>query len=51
MLDGGRVVEFDTPFALLSKKEGGVFRGMAEKSGKFEELLESAEKKEKAEKA
>lgn len=37
------MVEFDTPRALLAK-EGGVFRGMAEKSGKFEELKRSAEK-------
>ncbi|KAL7409478.1 hypothetical protein BDY24DRAFT_218614 [Mrakia frigida] len=54
VLDAGRVVEFDTPFALLSKKqgeEGAVFRGMAEKSGKFEELLRSAERKEKSERA
>lgn len=46
VLDAGRVVEFDLPVKLLSDVKGG-FRGLAEKSGHFEELLASAEKKEK----
>ena len=45
------MVEFDTPFALLSKKAGddkAIFRGMCESSGKFDELFASAEKKVKS---
>lgn len=42
---GGEVVEFDTPLNLLNKKDG-VLRGLAEKSGEFEELMEIAEGKE-----
>ncbi|KAF7321090.1 ABC bile acid [Mycena chlorophos] len=37
VLDKGKVVEFDTPYALI-QKEDGVFRGMCLKSGYFEEL-------------
>ena len=51
VLDAGRVVEFDTPYALLSKKAGddkAIFRGMCEKSGRFDELFASAEKKAKS---
>ncbi|CED85550.1 Multidrug resistance-associated protein/mitoxantrone resistance protein, ABC superfamily [Phaffia rhodozyma] len=43
VLDNGRIVEFDTPRALLAKPDG-VFRGMAEKSGKLEELVIAAER-------
>ena len=38
VLDAGRVVEFDTPFALLTRPEG-VFKGMVAATGRFEELL------------
>ncbi|KAJ7624560.1 hypothetical protein FB45DRAFT_84390 [Roridomyces roridus] len=37
VLDHGRIVEFDTPWALI-QKEDGVFRGMCLKSGSFGEL-------------
>ena len=51
VLDAGRVVEFDTPHNLLSKKaddDQAIFRGMCAKSGKFDELFASAEKKAKS---
>ncbi|TFK95320.1 hypothetical protein BDV98DRAFT_517859 [Pterulicium gracile] len=38
VLDKGKVVEFDTPHALITK-EGGIFRDMCLKSGSFGELL------------
>jgi ABC-type multidrug transport system fused ATPase/permease subunit len=44
LADGG-VAEFDTP-AILLRKEGGLFRSLAEKSGKFKDLVRAAEKKE-----
>lgn len=49
MLDQGRVLEFDSPFALLSKANGenAIFKGMVQKSGKFEELFAAAEAKAK----
>jgi ABC-type multidrug transport system fused ATPase/permease subunit len=37
VLDKGKVVEFDTPYNLISKSEG-VFRNMCLKSGMFAEL-------------
>ncbi|KAL7418151.1 hypothetical protein BDY24DRAFT_374236 [Mrakia frigida] len=50
VLDQGRLLEFDTPFALLSKPSGedAVFKGMVEKSGKFDQLYAAAEAKVKA---
>lgn len=42
--EGGEVIEFDTPLNLL-RKEGGMLRSLAEKSGEFEELMEIAESK------
>lgn len=53
VLDHGNLVEFDTPYNLLTKVDGedAVFKGMVEKSGKFEELFASAEKKKKADEA
>ncbi|EJD41418.1 hypothetical protein AURDEDRAFT_115494 [Auricularia subglabra TFB-10046 SS5] len=41
VLQDGRVVEFDTPAALIAK-EGGVFRGMCVQSGHFAELVAAA---------
>lgn len=43
-------MEFDTPYNLLMK-EDGIFKSMCEKSGKFEELFASAERKMKADQA
>lgn len=37
VLEQGRVVEFDTPYNLITK-EGGVFRNMCLNSGTFQEL-------------
>ncbi|KAJ6497501.1 hypothetical protein C8R45DRAFT_898828 [Mycena sanguinolenta] len=44
VLDKGKLVEFDTPFALI-QKEDGIFRGMCLKSGYFAELEASARAK------
>lgn len=41
VLDKGEVIEFDTPWGLLSK-EKSIFRGMCETSGDLESLLEGA---------
>lgn len=41
VLDKGEVIEFDSPWGLLSK-EKSIFRGMCEMSGDFESLLEGA---------
>lgn len=41
VLDKGEVIEFDSPWALLSK-EKGIFKGMCEMSGDFESLFEGA---------
>ncbi|KAG2220577.1 hypothetical protein INT45_008758 [Circinella minor] len=38
VLDQGQVLEFDTPYHLISK-ENGIFRQMCERSGEFNELL------------
>lgn len=43
VLDKGRVVEYDSPWALISK-ENGIFRGMCELSGDFDVLMEGAKK-------
>lgn len=43
VLDKGEVVEYDAPWELL-KSEGGVFKGMCEKSGEMNGLREMAEK-------
>jgi ABC-type multidrug transport system ATPase subunit len=48
VLDHGRLIEFDTPYALLTKEGGedtAIFKGMCAKSGKWDELLRSAETK------
>ncbi|KAJ1547646.1 hypothetical protein HK096_001625, partial [Nowakowskiella sp. JEL0078] len=37
VLDNGRIVEYDTPYALIQKNDG-LFRKMAEETGEFEEL-------------
>jgi len=47
VLDKGRIVEFDTPWNLIRKKDG-VFRNMALKSGTFKELESAAKAKAKA---
>jgi len=44
VLDRGKIAEFDTPYNLI-KKENGVFRGMALKSGMFAELESAARAK------
>ena len=47
VLDHGELLEFDTPYNLLVK-ETGIFKGMCEKSGKFEDLFASASRKKDA---
>ncbi|KAJ2251412.1 hypothetical protein GGI13_003854 [Coemansia sp. RSA 455] len=44
MLDKGKVAEFDTPWNLL-QREGGIFRSMCEKSGEYEHLFATAQRK------
>lgn len=41
VLDKGKVVEYDTPLTLLTRK-GGAFRDLAHQSGNFDELLRVA---------
>ena len=43
VLDKGKVIEYDRPFALIME-EGGIFRGMCEMSGELEALVEAAKK-------
>ncbi|KAK2768103.1 hypothetical protein FQN53_006314 [Emmonsiellopsis sp. PD_33] len=43
VLDHGRVVEFDGPYQLISKRDGA-FRGMCENSGNMDGLMEGARK-------
>ncbi|KAF9419736.1 hypothetical protein BGZ94_009323 [Podila epigama] len=40
VMDHGKVVQFDTPYNLI--REEGIFRGMCQRSGEFELLLEMA---------
>ncbi|KAI9257101.1 hypothetical protein EDC94DRAFT_615397 [Helicostylum pulchrum] len=43
VLDQGHVVEYDTPYNLITGTQGkGVFKSMCEKSGEFEALLQMA---------
>jgi ABC-type multidrug transport system fused ATPase/permease subunit len=49
VLDRGSVAEFDTPWQLLTR-EDGLFRGMCEMSGDFENLMCEAEEAEMAKK-
>ncbi|KAH7102640.1 hypothetical protein BKA62DRAFT_699295 [Auriculariales sp. MPI-PUGE-AT-0066] len=44
VLDQGKVAEFDTPAALITK-EHGVFRGICKQSGHFDELKRAAQEK------
>ncbi|CDS14473.1 hypothetical protein LRAMOSA06642 [Lichtheimia ramosa] len=44
VLDQGRVVEFDTPFTLMTR-DGSLFQQMCERSGEFSELLAIAKAK------
>ena len=44
VLDQGQIVEFDTPYNLMTQ-EGGVFQSMCQKSGEFPELLAIAKAK------
>jgi ABC-type multidrug transport system fused ATPase/permease subunit len=44
VLDKGRVIEFGSPLELIEKSSVGVFRGMCEESGEFDELVEMAKK-------
>ncbi|MCJ1469079.1 hypothetical protein MMC07_007712 [Pseudocyphellaria aurata] len=43
VLDKGQVVEYDSPWELISK-ENGIFRGMCEVSGHLESLVDGAKK-------
>ena len=43
VLDKGQVVEYDSPWGLMSR-ENGIFRGMCEMSGHLESLMEGAKK-------
>ncbi|KAJ2831802.1 hypothetical protein FBU31_002204, partial [Coemansia sp. 'formosensis'] len=47
VLDKGKVAEFDTPWSLL-QREGGIFRSMCEKSGEYEHLVATAQRKSQA---
>jgi ABC-type multidrug transport system fused ATPase/permease subunit len=47
VLDKGEVIEYDAPWELV-KKEKGIFRGMCEASGEWEELQKLAKKAQKA---
>ncbi|OAD76740.1 hypothetical protein PHYBLDRAFT_185838 [Phycomyces blakesleeanus NRRL 1555(-)] len=44
VLDQGKVVEYDTPYALMTKPDG-VFHQMCERSGEYTELLAIAQQK------
>ncbi|KAJ2811983.1 hypothetical protein H4S07_001712 [Coemansia furcata] len=44
VLDKGKVAEFDTPWNLL-QCEDGIFRSMCEKSGEYEHLIATAQRK------
>lgn len=44
VLDHGKIVEFDTPYALLNRQQG-IFRQMCERTGEFDELYELARPK------
>lgn len=44
VLEKGKVVEYASPWDLLSKEENGVFKGMCEVSGQLEALMEGAKK-------
>lgn len=44
VLEKGKVVEYASPWELLSKEENGVFKGMCEVSGQLEALMEGAKK-------
>ncbi|KAG0245229.1 hypothetical protein BGW41_002698 [Actinomortierella wolfii] len=46
VLDHGQVVQFDTPMNLL-RDEGGIFKGMCQRSGEYDILLEMAAEAEK----
>lgn len=41
VLDGGKIVEFDTPDRLLGRTDG-FFKSMVQESGEYEELAEIA---------
>ena len=43
VLDKGKLIEYDTPWELISR-DGGIFRGMCEMSGDMETLMEGAKK-------
>ena len=43
VLDKGKVIEYDSPWELISR-EGGIFRGMCEMSGDLDTLMEGAKK-------
>ncbi|KAF9196462.1 hypothetical protein BGZ50_000082 [Haplosporangium sp. Z 11] len=45
VMNAGELVEFDTPYALMSQ-EGSLFRSMCERSSEFDALLAIAEEKE-----
>ncbi|CAG8852307.1 30075_t:CDS:2, partial [Racocetra persica] len=44
VLDAGRIVEFDHPYILLQKPDS-MFRGMCDRSGDLEELVNIAKAK------
>ncbi|OAD65376.1 hypothetical protein PHYBLDRAFT_189572 [Phycomyces blakesleeanus NRRL 1555(-)] len=44
VLDHGKLVEYDTPYALMTR-EGGVFQSMCHRSGEYNELLAIAKAK------
>ncbi|GJJ76107.1 hypothetical protein EMPS_08466 [Entomortierella parvispora] len=47
VMDHGQVVQFDRPWNLI-REEGGVFRGMCQRSGEFDLLVEMANTAERA---
>ncbi|KAI8804935.1 P-loop containing nucleoside triphosphate hydrolase protein [Cladochytrium replicatum] len=49
VLDQGEIIEYDTPYNLITKSAVGHFRKMCEETGEFEELVEMARKKQEGE--
>lgn len=43
VLADGKIVEFDTPWTLIRKKDG-LFRSFCEQSGRYHELYDAAER-------
>ncbi|GBB94362.1 hypothetical protein RclHR1_02340019 [Rhizophagus clarus] len=44
VMDAGNIIEYDSPYILM-QKPNGIFKGMCERSGEFNELFEIAKEK------